>query len=78
MGSRLIEIRGSFSTRNTVTFVLMPPPRPGCGPDERLERTGMDAIAYPVGSDHGLYMWRPGDNNTLEVFQAKMEILGGI
>ncbi len=45
---------------------------------ERLERTGMDAIAYPVGSDHGLYMWRPGDNNTLEVFQAKMEILGGI
>ena len=46
---------------------------------ERCERMNMDALAFPVGSERGIsYVWRPGAENTLEAFEARMNELAAL
>jgi fructose/tagatose bisphosphate aldolase len=40
---------------------------------ERMERTNMEAIAFKLGTYHGLYCWRPSATNTLEALRVAME-----
>jgi fructose/tagatose bisphosphate aldolase len=44
---------------------------------ERLQRTGMDALAFPVGTSYGVYRWDARDNGqtTLEYFAERMNRL---
>jgi hypothetical protein len=39
---------------------------------ERLQRTGMDAIAHPVNTTCGAYSWNPSKDHTLTGFRAKL------
>lgn len=39
---------------------------------ERLERANMRAMAYPLASTSGAYIWRPNSHHTLESFADKM------
>lgn len=41
----------------------------------RCQRMNMHAIAFPVGTVGGGYMWRPNAENTLERFEARMHEL---
>jgi hypothetical protein len=41
---------------------------------ERLQRTGMDALAHPVGTTCGAYSWNPAKEHTLEGFTAKLAL----
>ena len=41
---------------------------------ERLQRTGMQASAHPVGTTSGCYSWDPSKDHTLEGFKAKLEM----
>ena len=39
----------------------------------RCQRTGMEALAYPVGTTSGCYNWDPGkEGHTLEGFREKL------
>ena len=39
---------------------------------ERLQRTGMQAVAHPVGTTSGCYSWDPSKDHTLKGFEAKL------
>ena len=41
---------------------------------ERMERTHMDAIAFKMGTNSGLYCWRPTATNTLEALRTAMDL----
>ena len=40
---------------------------------DRCVRMNMDANVHPVGTTKGVYVWRPGVNNTIESMANKLE-----
>jgi fructose/tagatose bisphosphate aldolase len=43
---------------------------------ERLQRTGMDALVWPVGTVSGLYTWNAHDDrHTLEALRERMDAI---